>query len=969
MHDFELIRTQTIESLGIEAREYRHRPTGAPHLHLAAQDSNNAFMVAFRTYPSDSTGVAHILEHTALCGSRRFPVRDPFFLMTRRSLNTFMNAFTGADWTAYPFASQNRKDFDNLLEVYLDAVFFPLLEALDFAQEGHRLEFENPEDTSSPLAYKGVVYNEMKGALSSPTARLWHALHAELYPTATYHYNSGGDPEEIPNLTWQGLRDFHRRHYHPSNAYFATYGDFDPREHQQRFHDWALKFFEARPAAIAIADERRYSAPRTLTLPYACSPGDAGRDQSHIVLGWLLNRTTDLATMMELHLLAGVLLDHSASPLRHALETSALARAPSELCGIDSANREASFACGVEGSNPEHAEAVEELILGVIRKVAEQGVEPELAAAVLHQMELAQREIRGGTYPYGLQLIGAAVSTALHGGDPIAALAIDPLLERLHDAIRRPEFLKDLARRWLLENPHRVRVVMVPDQGLLGRQAEATRMQLSRYQSSLDGAGRTRILEQGQRLRERQERSDDPSILPSVGLADVPAERPVPQSRDTLLNGMPLAWFGQGTNGLVYHDILVSLPHFEANELGLLGLYSECVTEVGYGANDYLAAQAEQAAVSGGVSAHVLVRAGVQGLSEAPAFFRLSANCLARNVGKLAKLLHDTFFQARFDELERLTELIAQGRAARESAITDHGHALAMAAACAGFGPAAAAAQLWDGLAGLKRLKALDEALAHPEERRRLGTALASIHQRLADAPRQLVVVGEGKHREAIEATLTALWDGTTTPVDASPPFIVPVLGGRVREAWLTSTQVNFCARAYPTVPVDHPDAAPLLVLGRFLNNGYLHRAVREQGGAYGSGAAYDGDSGAFKLYSYRDPRLGETLDDFDAALDWLMRPEHPRAPVEEAILGVIAALDRPSSPAGEALKTLVARIFGRSPELLARIRRRVLEVTLSDLQRVAAAYLIPDRASTAIITSPSTLERYPRLDLEPQMI
>src|SRR5690554_3613124 len=221
---FVLLRKEAIPALNLTVEEYEHSATGAQHIHLQADNPENVFLVSLRTVPEDSTGVAHILEHTALCGSERYPVRDPFFMMTRRSLNTFMNALASSDWTAYPFASVNRKDFDNLLDVYLDAVFFSRLDRLDFAQEGHRLEFAELDNPNSDLLYKGVVYNEMKGAMSSVPAQLWQALGQYLYPTTTYHHNSGGDPEHIPDLTYEELKAFYRTHYHPSNAIFMTYG-------------------------------------------------------------------------------------------------------------------------------------------------------------------------------------------------------------------------------------------------------------------------------------------------------------------------------------------------------------------------------------------------------------------------------------------------------------------------------------------------------------------------------------------------------------------------------------------------------------------------------------------------------------------------------------------------------------------------------------------------------------------------
>jgi len=259
---FEWLRSEPVESLNLVVEEYRHIKTGALHYHLSANISENVFLVALRTVPMDSKGVAHILEHTALCGSKHYPVRDPFFMMIRRSLNTFMNAFTSSDWTAYPFASQNRKDFNNLLDVYLDAVFFSTLDELDFAQEGHRYEFDTPDDASTDLVYKGVVFNEMKGAMSSSVSTLWQTLTEHLYPTTTYHFNSGGEPEDIPDLSYQQLIAFYKKHYHPSNAIFMTFGDIPAFDHQQKFEEKALAHFERLNEEIQVDIEQRYSEPK-----------------------------------------------------------------------------------------------------------------------------------------------------------------------------------------------------------------------------------------------------------------------------------------------------------------------------------------------------------------------------------------------------------------------------------------------------------------------------------------------------------------------------------------------------------------------------------------------------------------------------------------------------------------------------------------------------------------------------------
>ena len=271
-------------------------------------------------------------------------------MMIKRSLNTFMNAFTASDWTAYPFASQNRKDFDNLLQVYLDAVFFPKLDPMDFAQEGHRLEPSDRNDPDSELEIKGVVYNEMKGAMSPASAQVHQALQSALFPTITYHHNSGGDPDDIPNLTHEQLRNFHARHYHPSNATFLTYGNFPVEEHHDRIHELALARFEHLQLDLAVPDEERYAAPRVVDTAYAVDGGDIGEDQAHVLVGWLLGPSTDPRQRLRAHLLNGVLMDHSGSPLRAALETTDLGASPSELCGLDDSTRECTFSVGLEGT-------------------------------------------------------------------------------------------------------------------------------------------------------------------------------------------------------------------------------------------------------------------------------------------------------------------------------------------------------------------------------------------------------------------------------------------------------------------------------------------------------------------------------------------------------------------------------------------------------------------------------------------
>jgi hypothetical protein len=947
---FDWVRSTPIGALKLVVEEYRHRVTGAQHLHLAADNPENVFMVALRTVPQDSTGVAHILEHTALCGSEKYPVRDPFFMMTRRSLNTFMNAFTSSDWTAYPFASQNRKDFFNLLDVYLDSVFFARLEPLDFAQEGHRLEFAKPADPGSPLQYKGVVYNEMKGAMSAISSTLWHTLTKYLFPYTTYHYNSGGDPEHITDLSYEGLRDFYRSHYHPSNAVFLSYGDIPAAELHERFESRALARFEHLDIHIAVPDEKRYAAPIAVEEAYAWEEEDEPEEKSHIVLGWLLGKSTRLEDLLKAHLLNGILLDNSASPLQQALETTELGAAPSPLCGVEDSQREIVFSCGLEGSEGARAGAVEALVLETLERVARDGVPLEQVRAVLHQLELHQREISGDGHPFGLQLGLMALTGAIHRGDPVAVLDLEPVLEKLHREIEEPGWVQRLVRELLLDNPHRVRLVMNPDTGLAARRRAAEERQLAAIREKLSEEERARIVATAQTLAERQNQKPDDSCLPRVTIADVPPD--VPEIASAVREAaVPLTTYERGTNGIVYQQVIVDLPALPAEQLELLPYYANFLTEVGSAGRDYLGSQTLAAAVSGGLNAYTALRGGVEDEQRTRGVLVLSSKALARNAAALFALQRETLLEPRFDEQQRLRELLSQMRARRDQSITGSGHSLAMAAACSRMSPAALLGHELSGLEGIRRTRALEKRVAEAGEAQRFAAQLAALHDAVLRSPRQLLLVADGEHLESAAGALAECWHEAGSPHGAAT-FAPPAVREPVRELWQTSTQVNFCAKAYPTVPVGHADAAALTVLGGFLRNGFLHRAIREQGGAYGGGAGQDSGIAAFRFYSYRDPRGAETLADFDVSIAWLHDTEHTDQALEEAILGVIGSLDKPASPAGEAKKHFHEQLFGRSTAQRREFRARVLAVSLDDLRRVATTWLDPARASVAVITN-----------------
>ena len=963
---FELVTSAEIDSLGVRVEEYRHRVTGAQHLHIAADNRENVFLVALRTVPKDSTGVAHILEHTALCGSDKYPVRDPFFMMIRRSLNTFMNAFTSSDWTAYPFASQNRKDFDNLLDVYLDAVFFAKLDPLDFAQEGHRLEFAETDNPDSELVYKGVVYNEMKGAMSSVSSQLWQTLSKYLFPTTTYHYNSGGEPIDIPKLSYEQLVEFYRTHYHPSNATFMTFGDIEAAEHQAAFEEKVLHRFTPLTETIAVGREDRYLAPVAVEERYPLSGEESLEEKTHIVLSWLLGDVTDLEEALTAHLLAGVLLDNSASPLMKLLETTELGTAPSPLIGLDDSQRELVFVCGIEGSERERADEFEQQVMAVLQDVAENGVPYDLVAASLHQLELQQREIGGDGFPYGLQLILTALTGATHRGDAIGLLNIDETLEKLREQIKDPQFIASKARTLLLENQHRVRLTLSPDEELSARKEQAEKQRLAEIRAQLSDGEKQQIIQTAHALQERQQREDDASILPKVGVEDIPAEMPRVEGETVQLDGQKLTRYSAGTNGLVYQQMVCALPDFSEEEKLLLPHYCQILSEVGLGDKDYLEVQQWQTRVAGALHGFTSSRTALDDLQQLSGHFILSAKALSANQAAVTELMQATLEQVRFDELPRIKELLLQTLARREQGVVGNGHALAMAAASAGYNRAAFESHATGGLLGLRHLKGLVRSFESAAELEKLAGQLQGIHQKIVNAERQFLLVGEEDKLGEFTGAMAPLASSATV---AAASEQAPFDSHKVNELWIANSQVNFCAKAYPTVPMSHADAPALAVLGGFLRNGFLHRTIREQGGAYGGGASHDSNIGVFRFYSYRDPRMAETLSDFDASLEWLVENKHKDEQVEESILGVVGALDKPGSPAGEAKKAFHSELYGRTHEVRQEFRRRVTEVSLEDLQRVGRTYLTPENASTAVVTGSQGREAGLALELQEEKL
>jgi Zn-dependent M16 (insulinase) family peptidase len=462
-HGFRVIRVEQIPEIRITAYEMEHEKTGAKLLHLHCDDRENLYAIGFRTPPEDSTGVPHILEHSVLAGSMQYPLKDAFNELQKGTLQTFINAFTYPDKTVYPVASQVKTDFFNLARVYTDLVLHPRLLKETFLQEGHHLAFSNPDGTAGELTISGIVFNEMKGAYSSPDSLMYKIIQENLYPDTAYAFDSGGSPDDIPLLTYGQFKAFHRAYYSPSNARIFLYGDIKTEEHLA-FLEEMLAGFDRVEINSSVASQARWQKPSSVRGTYPIGTEESPKGKTAVNIAWMLAENTDDETAILLQIVSGLLIGSAAGPLRKALIDSGLGEDMSPVSGLEMDLKQIAFVVGLRGSDPEKASQVETLILDTLKNLAESGFDRELIEGTLHQVEFHGKEIVRSTYPYGIILMGRVFHTWLYDGDPLAGLNFPGIIEKIRRKWQaQPGLFQDIIRQWFLDNPHRLLSVLAPD--------------------------------------------------------------------------------------------------------------------------------------------------------------------------------------------------------------------------------------------------------------------------------------------------------------------------------------------------------------------------------------------------------------------------------------------------------------------------------------------------------------------------
>ncbi|WP_169237491.1 insulinase family protein [Candidatus Roseilinea sp. NK_OTU-006] len=930
-YGFELVREETLAEINSTARLYRHVKTGAQLLSLINDDENKVFGIAFATPPQDSTGLPHILEHSVLCGSRKYPVKEPFIELAKGSLNTFLNAMTYPDRTIYPVASQNVKDLYNLIDVYLDAVFYPRITPWTLMQEGWHYELEEP---NQPLQFKGVVFNEMKGAYSSPDNVLARTIQHTLFPDTVYRFDSGGDPAVIPDLTYAQFKKFHETYYHPSNARIVFYGNDDPEERLRYLDAW-LSAFDRIEVKPEIGLQPRWQAPRRIVERY--DAGDEPQTKRGMVsINWLLTDERDPEMTLALNILSHMLVGTPASPLRKALIDSGLGENLTSS-GYDDELRQSTFSVGLKGMNPADADKLEQLVLDTLSKLARDGFAPDQVEASVNTVEFRLRESNFGSFPRGIVFMTMALRTWLYGGDPFALLAFERPLQSIKARLGRGEpVFTDLIQKYFLDNPHRTTVILIPDATIRQELAAKERARLDAARAQMSDADLQRILADTQTLKAMQLTPDPPEALaaiPSLKLSDLDRKNKViPIEIFKEADGTTILYHDLFTNGIVYLDLGFDLRALPPEDVPYAALIGRVLLQMGTDKEDFVKLLQRIGRKTGGISSSTLNTISREGRQPVGRFF-LRAKSTVAQFDDLLDILRDVLLNARLDNRERFKQIVLENKASIEGGLVPSGHAFVNVRLRSVFSQTDWAAEQIGGVSQLFFLRRLAEQVERDWDG--VLARLTRVRDRLITRQGMVAnVTLDAANWSQLQPKLSAFID--QLPTSHSPLFDWPDGGEAGNEGLTIPAQVNYVGKGADLYALGHRLSGTWLPVQNYLRTGYLWERVRMQGGAYGGFCTFDTRSGAWTFLSYRDPNLLGTIRNYDGAAAFLRQHPPSEAEVTRTIIGVIGDIDDYMLPDAKGFTSMVRYLASDSEEARQRIRDEVLGTTPQDFVRFA---------------------------------
>ncbi|KAF3363413.1 Presequence protease 1, chloroplastic/mitochondrial [Chlamydiales bacterium STE3] len=956
---FKIVKVLPIPELQCVLREIIHEKSGASVMHIETDDTENLFCLSFQTLPDSSNGVAHILEHTVLCGSQKFPVKDPFFAMSRRSLNTFMNALTGSDFTCYPAASQIEKDFYNLLDVYLDAVFHPKLHELSFRQEGHRLEFEVFDDPTTPLVHRGIVFNEMKGVMNSATSRLQELLSEKLFPHLTYGCNSGGDPKIIPYLSYEELIAFHKKFYNPSRCLFFFYGNLPTQKHLDFILEKALKAVEKAPPLPILPLQPRYKEPVKITSSYPLAPHEDTEEKTYVAFGWLTCLLIEQDICLALGILEIILMDTDASLLKKKLMQSGLCKQAHS--STDNEISEVPFSIILRGCKAEDADQIEQLIFDSLNEIVETGIPLDLIENAIHQVEFYRSEITGDHSPFGLSLFFRSALFKQHGGKPEYGLMIHSLFEELRNRVNcDPQFFVKLIQKYFLNNPHFVRIVFNPDKHLEEEEVKEEKQILQEMCQRFTKEEKERLVNEAKRLKifQKEQEEEELDVLPKIDIEDIPRKARGFQLDHQVIDQLNIYHHNCFTNEIVYADMTFVLPALQEEELFYIRLLSVLLPQIGVGERDFEENLNYIQAHTGGVSTYLSLNLQAEDHTKFFPSFHIRGKALHRKVENLFLLIKDMAEKANFNDLERIKTILVKQMSALESSINSQALKYAINLSSSGLNLASKIADEWYGLPYYWKLK---ELVDHFDQKKELllEKLLYLKDLLLCGGKHDLIISSDDKIFSSLFSRnfygLANLKTISCCPWKCDYPLQKVSSQGRV-----IASQVAFTGKVFPTVSYVHPDSPALNIASYLFDNLVLHRRIREEGGAYGGGSVCNSLSGNFYFYSYRDPNISKTLEAFEVAVNTILQGEFDEEDLEEAKFEMIQSLDSPIAPGSRAIVAYSWLQEGKTQQIRQNFRDAILAMTKEKVIDAVKRQIVPhmNQSTDVVFAGKDLLEK-----------
>ena len=944
LHGFTLVRSKHVPELELTALHLQHDKTGADYLHIARDDSNNVFSIGFKTNPPNDTGIPHILEHTTLCGSKKYPIRDPFFKMLPRTLSNFMNAFTASDHTFYPFATTNAQDFKNLLSVYLDSTLHPLLKKSDFTQEGWRIGPENPlgeTEESKKLVFKGVVYNEMKGQMSDAGYLYYIRFQDHIFPDIN---NSGGDPQKITDLTYEQLKQFHAEHYHPSNSKLFTYGDMPLGNHLQEL-DARLQAFGKTQADKKIHEPVVLSGPKDVTLHGPLDPLVDPDRQYKTSVSWITGDTSDVVESFSIALLSTMLMDGYGSPLYRGLIESGMGADFSPNAGYDSSARRGIFSIGLTGVQESDVPKLKNQVQEILKQARDNGFEKTKIDGALHQLELS---LKHKTANFGFSMLNRLKPKWFNGTDPFESLAWNDTISSFQEKYAAGGYLEGLVDKYLL-NDNTLTFTMAPS---VSFSEDLIKEEQSRLSAMIDEAVKKAGGEENARKQfERQEQellaeqnktnTEDLSCLPTVYVKDIPRSKEPVVIREEVQTKTPIQWREAPTNGLTYFRAINTLHNLPDELRELIPLFTDSIMRLG--TKDLNMEQLEDLIKlsTGGISVGYHsspTPANFQDSSEGVIFTGMA---LDRNVPVMFDLIRKLVLETDFDSPEaplRIRQLLQASADGVVNDIASSGHRFAV-----GYAESSLTRNAWfrQQVSGLSQVKLVTKLAGRPE-----SDKLQDIIEKLKKIQRFALCSDNMR---------TALTCGTESVAQNSKflqsfitdlPRDVSALDNTERQRLPTDRktffplpyQVYYGGLSVPSVSYTSPEGAPLQILSQLLTHKHLHHEIREKGGAYGGGAMYKPLDGLFSFYSYRDPNPQNTLGIMRNAGRWAVNKEWSDRDLEEAKISVFQAVDAPKAVNQEGMGKFLS---GITEEMKQKKREQLLDVSKEQVQLAAQKFLV----------------------------